>query len=70
MALLKEDELLDKINKLPLTKKQEVLDFIDFLESRTREETLMKTKKKIELKTFHLGALKGSLSRKEMYEDR
>ncbi len=70
MALLKEKELLNKIHKLPPTKKQEVLDFIDFLESRIKEKTLIKTKKRIELKTFHLGEIKGRLSRKEIYEDR
>ena len=70
MALPRADELLDKINKLSPTKKQEVLDFVDFLESRAREEALMKIKKRLELKTFHLGEVKGSLSRKEIYEDR
>lgn len=70
MALPKADELLDKINKLPPAKKQEMLDYIDFLESKVGEEPSMRIKKRLVLKTFHLGEVRGKLSRKEIYEDR
>jgi hypothetical protein len=71
MALLKEKDLLAKINKLPSEKRQEVCDFIAFLEGKIGKEDAQKMgKKKIELKAFHLGKIKGSLSRKEIYESR
>ena len=35
---LSEDALLDRLRKLPREKKQEVLDFMEFLESRERAQ--------------------------------
>ncbi len=71
MALLKEKDILAKINKLSSEKRQEVCDFIAFLEGKIGKEDVQKMgKKKVELKAFHLGKIKGSLSRKEIYESR
>ena len=36
-----EQVVVEKLRTLPLDKQQEVLNFVEFLESRTRQDTLM-----------------------------